>query len=610
MLAPSSAARHGIREGGSPGSLLELLARQAASRPASAAVAAPGRPPLSYARLWEQVTAGGGSAAEFGVGPGDRVVTVLPDGPETAVAFLTFACVASVAPLNPVSTEAEIERSLARLRPKIVVVPEQGTAVRAAASRLQIPIVTLRSDADAEAGVFTLASDRQRDAVEAAPSSPDDAALVLSTSGTTADPKLVPLSHRNVIAAAAATCTAHGLGDADHRLNVMPLSHVQGLVGAVAASLVAGAAVVCTPGFDAERTIDWLEEFEVTWFSASPTMHREILRVLRRRSPTATALRFVRAGSAALPPQLRAEMEDVYGVPVVESYGMTEAHQIASTPLPPGHHKPGTVGPPTGSAVAIVDERGEPVPPETTGEILIQGPNVTAGYLDDPPANASAFVDGWLRTGDLGWIDRDGYLTLTGRLKEIINRGGEKISPREIEEALLENRAVDEAVAFGIPHPVLQEDVAAVAVLAADRPATESDLRTFLARRLAPFKVPRRILLVDSIPKGPGGKVQRIKLPELLGLDSADVEEPAESQLEARSAVETALTALWCEVLQAPAIGPDEDFFFLGGDSLLGTRLLARVRNVFGVDLPPLAMYDEASTVATMATVIERMRAA
>jgi oxalate---CoA ligase len=586
----------------------DVVRRGAAQHPDAPAVTAPGSEPLTYRRLSEQVELVRETLGGRLVEPGAIVATALPNGPEAAVAFLAFASIATVAPINPVLTGREVGDAFRRLRPRLVVVaPGTPRPVREAARIAGLPLVELEPRPGEQAGRFDV-PEHAGSAGEAGPwAAPDDTALVLATSGTTGLPKLVPLTHRNVVAAAGATCLAHGLRPGDVRLNVMPLFHVQGLVGAVVAAVVSGGVVACAPGFEPERMAGWLDESGATWFSGSPTMHREILAAASRGIvPRAGTLRFVRAGSAALPARLRAELEDAFGLPVVESYGMTEAHQIASTPLPPGVHKAGTVGPPTGADVLVADASGEPQPIGEPGEILIQGPNVTPRYVDDDEANRAAFVRGWLRTGDVGFVDDDGYLTIVGRMKELINRGGEKVSPKEVEEAIAAHHRVREVAVFAVPDPVVDEDVGAAVVLEGDETLDRRELASFLKDRLAAFKRPRHVVFVDAIPRGPTGKIQRQRLHELLNLETATA--PPRREAPAGSALETALSALWCDLLGVEEIAPDDDFFALGGDRLQWARLLERVRDAFRVEIAPAALDEGATTVAAMATLVERER--
>jgi acyl-CoA synthetase (AMP-forming)/AMP-acid ligase II len=308
---------------------------------------------------------------------------------------------------------------------------------------------------------------------------------------------------------------------ADRGLNVMPLFHIHGLIAAVLAPLSAGSSIFCTPGFNALKFFGWMEQARPTWYTAVPTMHQAILARARQNAAIIAAhpLRFIRSSSSSLPPQVIAELEKTFHSPVIEAYGMTEAaHQMASNPLPPRTRKPGTVGPAAGPEIAIMDDEGRLLAAGQIGEIVIRGPNVTAGYESNPKANAEAFTNGWFRTGDQGLQDADGYVSITGRLKEIISRGGEKISPREIDELLMDHPAVQQVVTFGIPHEKLGEEVGAVVVLREGMQCTERELRDFVAARVADYKVPRKLLFMDEIPKGATGKLQRIGLAQKLGL--------------------------------------------------------------------------------------------
>ena len=332
---------------------------------------------------------------------------------------------------------------------------------------------------------------------------------------------MVPLTHRNVCASAVNVQHTLRLTAEDCCLNVMPLFHIHGLIAAVLAPLGTGGSIFCTPGFNALRFFAWLDESRPTFYTAVPTMHQAILaRAPRNRDAIDRAnLRFIRSASAPLLRQVMAELEETFGAPVVEAYAMTEAaHQMTCNPLPPAPRKPGTVGIAAGPEVSVMDEAGALLPAGEVGEIVIRGANVSDGYENNPAANAEAFTNGWFRTGDQGVMDDEGYLRITGRLKEIINRGGEKISPREIDEAILDHPAVRQVVAFAVPHPKLGEDIAAAAVLREGMEATPRELQAFAAERLADFKVPRKILLMDDIPKGPTGKLQRIGMAEKLGL--------------------------------------------------------------------------------------------
>ena len=447
-----------------------------------------------------------------GIGPGDRVAIVLPNGPAMALALLAVMSTACAAPLNPKYTADELAFYLGDLRPAALLTFEGASPEAESAAgdvtRIHLAGQGLRLD---------LANDSAARPVARRVPTPEDEALVLHTSGTTSRPKLVPLLQRNLAASARNIASSLELDAGDRSLNVMPLFHIHGIMAGLLAPLSAGGSAVATPGFDAFSFGRWLDSLEPTYYSAVPTMHHLVLaRTRRRRDGT---LRFVRSSSSALPRSVYDGLRDLFGVPVIEAYGMTEAtHQMTANPLPPREAKPGSVGLPTGIEVAIAGQGSALLPPLHRGEVVVRSTTVIEGYADNPEANAAAFFDGWFRTGDEGYLDEDGYLFLTGRIKEQINRGGEKISPLEVEEALLGHPAVSEAAVFAIPDPRLGEDVGAVVVLEGTPAPTEPELREYLRAHLAAFKVPRKIVMRAEIPKGATGKVQRVGMAQRLGL--------------------------------------------------------------------------------------------
>lgn len=501
--------------------VVDLLSRGGDEAPA---LMGPGRSRMTYRELRALVAETVAGLNGAGLGRDDRIAIVLPNGPEMAAAFVAIAAGFVTAPLNPAYREEEFDFYLSDLKAAALVIQKgMESPSRAVAARRGVPVIELEPALDGPAGLFRLSGELPggRGPKSTGFSGPDDLALILHTSGTTSRPKMVALSQANICASAGHIGATLRLSEADRCLNVMPLFHIHGLIAAVLSSLAAGGSIWCSPGFNALRFFSWMDEALPTWYTAVPTMHQAILaraernREIIMRRP----LRFIRSSSSSLPPQVMAELEAVFGAPVIESYGMTEAaHQMASNPLPPGVRKPGTVGLPAGPEIAIMGEDGSLLPPGQVGEVVIRGPNVTKGYLENPEANAAAFRNGWFRTGDQGVFDADGYLSITGRLKEIINRGGEKISPREVDEALLDHPAVAQAVAFAMPHDKLGEEVAAAVVLKQGAEASERELRDFVAQRLADFKVPRKVLILDEIPKGATGKLQRIGLAQKLGL--------------------------------------------------------------------------------------------
>ena len=586
----------------------DLLARQAAVAPEVPALFAPERTPLSYGELHTLAESTRSALRSLGVTRQDRVAIVLANGPEMASSFVAVAGAAVCAPLNPAYVPSEFEFYLKDLAPKLVLVCEGAESpVRAVAKALGIRVAQLRVEVGSAAGAFTLDAPEAGGVIDH--SSPDDTALILHTSGTTSRPKMVPLTQRNLCVSAHSIARSFALAPEDRCLNVMPLFHIHGLIGAVLSSLAAGAGVVCTPGFSSARFFAWLDEFSPTWYTAVPTMHQEILaraeahREIVARRP----LRFIRSCSASLAPTLLHTLETVFQAPALESYGMTEAaHQMASNPLPPRARKPGSVGVASGPEVAIMDGAGALLDAGATGEIVIRGPSITSGYLGVPEVNREAFTNGWFRTGDQGYLDAEGYLFLTGRLKEIINRGGEKISPREIDEAMLEHRGVAQAVTFAVPHSRLGEEVGAAVVRKPGASFDERELREFVAARLSVFKVPRVIRFVDAVPKGPTGKLQRIGLAARLGIQAIDESQQraAAEFVAPRTPLEERLAAIWREMLRLDRVGVDDHFFTIGGDSLGAVQLVARVSQEFAVEVATVR-FLETPTIATMAREIE-----
>ncbi|MGC2191356.1 MAG: acyl--CoA ligase [Candidatus Dormiibacterota bacterium] len=482
----------------------DLLAAAAPDRPA---VVVPDGPGLTYARLRDLVSEGADRLAELGVRPGDRVAMALPNGPEAIVLFLAATMGTTACPLNSAYKEDEFRFYLEDTGARILLVPiGEGQAARRA---LPDGGVVIEVEIDTRGQLHLESAQPGSSGRTASSSQPDDVALVLHTSGTTSRPKRVPLRHSNLAASVGHIVDHYQLTEDDVSLCVMPLFHVHGLVASALAALAAGGSVVTPRKFTPLGFWALAREYQPTWFSASPTPHRLILMRSSEDRPKGTErLRFVRSCSSALSPAQMAEMEVRYGVPVLEAYGMTEAsHQMASNPLPPGRRLPGSVGPGTGVEIGTMTDDGHLLTRGTAGEVVIRGANVIDGYESNPEANAASFTNGWFRTGDLGVLDLDGYLTLSGRLKELINRGGEKISPLEVDAVLESHPAVAEAVCFGMPHPTWGEEVAAAVVLSS--PTDEKALLAYCREHLAEFKVPSHLYLVEAIPRTATGKVQR-----------------------------------------------------------------------------------------------------
>jgi len=565
------------------------------------ALVAPGMSPLTYGRLNDQVDSLVASLRAMGISRDDRVAVVLSNGPAMAIAFLATAIAGISAPLNPAYRESEFDFYLSDLNAKALIVQEGiDSPAMTVACRRGIPILALSPDRDLPDEFTIIRSVATSSPGESPMPRPDDVALVLYTSGTTSKPKRVPLSHANLLVSAHNIEASLALKSRDRCLNLMPLFHIHGLVGGLLSSLAVGASVAIPEQFDPDQVLQWMEELQPTWYTAVPTIHDAILREARSRSSTHREwpLRFIRSSSAPLPVKLMVELEEFFKVPVIEAYGMTEAaHQIASNPLPPCKRKVGSVGVPTGVEIAIMNEDGTSLKQGEKGEIVLRGPSITRFYDDNTEANEQAFRRGWFRTGDEGYLDSDGFLFITGRLKEIINKGGEKISPQEVDAALLRHPGVYQAVAFAVQHPFLGEDVAAAVVV--DDNTTEAALRLYLQSQLAEFKIPSRLVIVDEIPKGATGKIQRF------GLADKFAAQLVPKAVAPKGDLETKIADIYAEVLGVKEISAAENFFALGGDSLRAMQVIARVRAAFNVNLSIATIFWK-STVKDLAHEISR----
>ena len=449
----------------------------------------------------------------------DRAAIVLPNGPLMASSFLSISSYMSAAPLNPLYKQEEFEFYLDDLKPKFLLVePNSKSLAVIAAKNLNIPVFEMKISDNQPLGTFEL-FDKETNYKN--PNDYDEA-LVLHTSGTTSRPKIVPLSNLNIFTSAVNISKSLKLTADDHCLNIMPLFHIHGLIAVLSASAKVGASVCASNGFNALKFLDLAETQNITWYSGVPTMHQAILLRAQKNSNKARKLnlRFIRSSSASLPPTIFGQLNDIFQTPVIEAYGMTEAtHQMASNPLPPAIQKPGLVGMPAGPEICIMNDKNEKLPQGEIGEICIKGDNVTNGYENNPEANKQSFVNDWFRTGDEGFFDEDGYLKISGRLKEIINKGGEKISPLEVDNILMDFPPIDQALCFGYKDKMLGEDIAVVIKLKENKSCTEDDIKSYANEKLAKFKIPKKIFIVEDIPKGATGKLQRIGLAKKFGLE-------------------------------------------------------------------------------------------
>jgi oxalate---CoA ligase len=578
-----------------PSTIGAVIRAGAALRPKQAAIVGSQFAPLSYQDLQDQIDGVCTSLRQAGLGRDARIAVAIANSAEAALAIVAIACSAAAVPIDPKLTVAEVERCLLILRPNAVLVLRGvDSAARSAAEQRGFPIIEANVS---QGGKLSLQLAAPKIGAAAPLDSPDPEApaFILHTSGTTADPNLVPFSHRNVLAVTERLRTWFALTPQDRCLNVSPVYYSHALTTTVLPPLLTGGSTAFPANATNVDLSEWFGELRPTWYSAGPTLHLSVLDKAEPRADARTmhSLRFISSAGAALAREVHERLQTVLGVPVLEHYGSSETAQIASNRPPPGPSKPGTCGIPWPDIMSIVGEDGKPVRAGERGDILVRGPSVTSGYLNAPELNRSAFVDGWYRTGDVGSVDADGFLTLHGRKKELINRGGEKIAPLEIDQALMRHPDVAQAAAYGVPHPRLGEDVAAAVVLRPGARATAVELREFVGKELATFKIPRRIDIVDQLPKGITGKVQRNRLKEK-SEGSADQSAMSEDRLHDE------LLRLWKRVLKTENISIDDDFFEKGGDSLLAMDVSLELQKLTGKALPESIMFD-ASTIRELA---------
>ena len=567
------------------------------SRPEAPALLAADGGVITRQHLAEAVAAYQAFLQSQGIGHQHRLALLMDPGTTMATSLLGAMAAAAVAPLLPSSPVGVLMDDLQRLRiTQVLVDAKPATPILEAAAQLKLPVLSFDPfglpDPGGSPGPLP---------------QPSDLALLLQTSGTTSRPKVVPLSHANLLASARHIASTLALTPADRSLAAMPLFHIHGITASLLAPLLAGGSVICCENNQPDRLVAWIGGLQPTWISAVPTLLQALLSASERQSMGGSShrLRFLRSSSAPLPPVLQQRLEEHFGVPVLEAYGMTEAaHQICSNRLPGDGPTPlpGSVGPAAGPEVVVLGPEHRPLPTGESGEVAIRGPSVTAGY---EAADLSGWVtatngESWFLTGDEGYLDQEGRLFLTGRLKEMINRGGEKVIPRRVDEALLLHPAVDQALAFAVPHPTLGEDLAAAVVLRAGLSLEEQELRQHAFSALAPHEVPSRILFLEELPRGATGKLQRIGLAEQLADALRSPDEPAVGELE------ELVAAVIADVLDLKSPGRDGNFFLLGGDSLSGTRVITRLAEHLSLDLQPTLLFT-APTVRTLAERLDRL---
>jgi oxalate---CoA ligase len=573
----------GVQRADKPRTVGEAIRRHAEARPKQAALVASDFTPLSYQALQEEIDSTRSALRAAGLSREARIAVAIANSAQAARAIIAVTCSAAAVPIDPKLTVAEVERCLLILRPDAVLVLNQAeSAARTAAEQRGFPLIE---------AAFTPGLTLQAPQIGApAPLDEPDAespAFILHTSGTTADPNLVPFSHRNMMAVIERLKTWYELTPQDRCLNVSPVYYSHALTTTILPPLMTGGSVAFPSNPTNVDLQEWFGELRPTWYSAGPTLHLSVLEKAEtlRDARTMHSLRFMSSAGAPIAREVHERIQTTLGVPVLEHYGSSETAQIASNRLTQGGARVGTCGVPWPGIIKLADDDGVAVLPGERGEIWIRGPSVMSGYLNAPERNRSIFADGWYRTGDVGSLDADGFLTLHGREKELINRGGEKIAPLEIDQALLRHPQVAQAAAFGVPHPRLGEDVAAAVVLHEGASVTPAELREFVSEGLASFKLPRRITIVDQLPKGITGKVQRKRLSEAL-------RDKPEKAANSEQGLEASLLALFRRVLKTDQVSPDDDFFEKGGDSLLAMDVSLELQKLVGKELPESILFE------------------
>lgn len=459
---------------------------------------------LTYKQFYEIALKLAANLQAQGLRKGDRVGLVLPNGLEWAIAFFGIILAGgAVAPFNPKFTSRELAQMQERADVQMVIYGETMIGADGAQSHF-------KGVENLDPFRIAVVGSKQR-AHKAS-----DEALLLFTSGSTGGPKGVVLTNQNLLAEAKFIKDGHRLTELDIVLSILPFFHVNGLVITLITTVYAGGSAVIPRKFSASKFWGWVKQYQTTWFSAVPTILSILLSKENQQEADTTSLRFARSASSSLPVAILEKFEELFGIPVIEAYGLSEAgSQIATNPLPPGIRKAGSVGLPAGNQIKIVDGNSQTVPYGVEGEVIVKGDNITPGYHNNPRANKESFKDGWFYTGDLGYFDEDGYLFLTGRRKELINRAGEKISPREVDEILYQLPQIETAGVVGVPDPVLGEKLIAFMKLRSGMKVSKETVIEHCRSFLADYKIPETVYFIDDFPKAPNGKIQRFKLVEL-----------------------------------------------------------------------------------------------
>lgn len=578
--------------------VLSLLRARAKSQPNEIAILHADGKARSYHALLERVESlAAYLMREHATGHRPRIAIVMPNGGAFSETLLAVTAIGVALPFNPQYTFTEFESYFVETEIEfLVTIADFAPVARQVAAKLGLPLIDVDSLALELPSSFIPSP------------APSDVAMVLLTSGSTGRAKRVPLSHQNVCTGARDVSTSLRLTPADRCLSMWELYHVGGLIDLLLAPLHSGGTIIATAGFDAARFFALLDQCKPTWYQAVPTALGELTLMAPRigyQAQATSSLRFVRSVAAALSPTLMSQVKSLFRVPVLQTFGMTEASPlICSTGFAESEQVPGSVGRSCGTEIGIFDTDWQRLGILAEGEVAIRGANVFSGYEADPSANEAAFRDGWFRTGDLGRVDQNGRLFLTGRIKELVNRGGEKVNLREVDDALLAQHGVFEAASFPVPHRTLGEDVAAAVVLREGFQISDNQIQKGVAAVLAPFKVPRQIIFLPALPRNAVGKIDRRQL----AIDAADQLQQqgmAAAPLGSLSPtdLESLIAAIWAQELGLDSVGLLDDFVALGGDSLASLRVVLAVEAATNLALPN-DLATQLTTVRAMAALV------
>ena len=554
----------------------QTLVAHAERAPAATAIVTPGLQPLTFGELGGRIESLGAQLRAAGIGATSRVAVALPRGPEAALISLVVSSMAIMLPINPSLASADLRDEIDRTKADALIVPQAEVMPDWTEKASGLFGVASAKSSFSEIGLL-----QRSDVLRRQPPGEigeRSVSVIFRTSGTTGVAKRVPILHQNLVEMARKMQRWLQLGPADRSTCILPIYYNAGFKATLLAPLLIGCSVAMPATTSPNEFDQWVEDLRPTWLTASPAFLQAVLDHARARegAPPQHSLRFVLSTASYLAESVRVDLQAILGVPVAEFYGLCEAGMMTAPAIPPEKSKPGSVGRPAAGEFAIRGDDGRLLKPGQTGQLMLTGPSVTPGYLYDIEDSPSGLEDGWLPTGDLAMLDDEGYLTIVGRTKEIINRGGEKVSPYDVEKALLQHPAVREAAAFGVPHPRLGENVASAVVLHPGHEVGSSELIDFIYDRLAPFQMPRHVHVLPSFPVGATGKISRPRLGAMFANQARTIVPPEQP-------LQIQIVEIWRRYLKRDDIGIDDDFFEIGGDSLQATEMLLEIESATGL---------------------------